>query len=161
MTEYDQWTDEQLEIESAAMQAELTRRRTLVSAEAQMNSLSQLYLNASGVQQEDEWRQPEGAHDSYPATWVVTHNGKRWVSTLSGNVWEPGTTGWRQLGDDEDVIVPWVQPVGAHDAYKVGDKVTHDAKTWISNAPNNVWTPGVYGWSEILVKGKADQGEGV
>ena len=45
------------------------------------------------------------------------------------------------------VIADWVQPAGAHDAYMQGDIVTHNGQTWISNIDNNVWEPGVYGWS--------------
>jgi len=48
-----------------------------------------------------------------------------------------------------DVIAAWVQPAGAHDAYQIGDKVTHTNKTWESTAANNVWEPGVYGWVQI------------
>ena len=47
------------------------------------------------------------------------------------------------------VIEPWSQPQGAHDAYQKDDKVTHKDKTWISTAKDNVWEPGVYGWSEV------------
>ena len=43
----------------------------------------------------------------------------------------------------------WVQPTGAHDAYNIGDKVTHNGKTWVSDVDNNVWEPGVYGWKCI------------
>ena len=39
----------------------------------------------------------------------------------------------------------WVQPTGATDAYKAGDKVTYDGKHWVSTADSNVWQPGVYG----------------
>ena len=42
----------------------------------------------------------------------------------------------------------WVQPTGAHDAYKQGDKVTFDNKHWVSTVNDNVWQPGVYGWNE-------------
>ena len=45
-------------------------------------------------------------------------------------------------------IAPWAQPFGAHDAYAIGDKVTHNGKTWISTTNANVWKPGVYGWDE-------------
>lgn len=41
----------------------------------------------------------------------------------------------------------WVQPTGAHDAYKKGDKATHNGLRWISEADSNVWEPGVYGWT--------------
>ena len=43
----------------------------------------------------------------------------------------------------------WVQPVGSSDAYNKGDKVSHDGKHWVSDVDNNVWAPGVYGWSEV------------
>ena len=42
----------------------------------------------------------------------------------------------------------WIQPAGAHDAYHLGDKVTHNGLHWISNVDNNVWEPGVYGWDQ-------------
>ena len=42
----------------------------------------------------------------------------------------------------------WVQPLGAHDAYNIGAKVTHAGKRWTSNIDANVWEPGVYGWTE-------------
>lgn len=44
----------------------------------------------------------------------------------------------------------WVQPTGAHDAYGLGSKVTHNGKKWTSNVENNVWEPGVYGWTEVI-----------
>lgn len=43
----------------------------------------------------------------------------------------------------------WVQPIGAHDAYAQGAKVSHNGKKWTSNVENNVWEPGVYGWTEV------------
>jgi hypothetical protein len=49
----------------------------------------------------------------------------------------------------ETLIAPWKQPTGAHDAYQIGDKVTHNGKTWECTVANNVWEPGVYGWIEI------------
>src|SRR5574343_60400 len=54
-------------------------------------------------------------------------------------------------------IAPWIQPLGAHDAYnKPGsglpksDPVTHNSKTWTSTINANVWEPGVYGWTEQI-----------
>lgn len=49
---------------------------------------------------------------------------------------------------DEDTIYPWEQPDSTN-PYKIGDKVTHNDKTWISTVDNNVWEPGVYGWEEV------------
>ena len=42
----------------------------------------------------------------------------------------------------------WVQPTGAHDAYDLGSKVSHNGKHWISDINANVYEPGVYGWHE-------------
>ena len=44
----------------------------------------------------------------------------------------------------------WVRPTGAHDAYEQGAKVSHNGKKWTSNVENNVWEPGVYGWTEVI-----------
>lgn len=45
-----------------------------------------------------------------------------------------------------EVIPEWRQPQGSHDAYQMGDKVTHKDQTWVSTEDNNVWEPDVYGW---------------
>lgn len=41
---------------------------------------------------------------------------------------------------------PWQQPTGGHDAYNLGDRVTHNGNTWESTVNANVWAPGVFGW---------------
>lgn len=55
---------------------------------------------------------------------------------------------WVSISDPAEEWPEWSQPVGAHDAYQTGDKVTYNGKHWISTADNNVWQPGVYGWAE-------------
>ena len=49
---------------------------------------------------------------------------------------------------DENVIPAWEQPDSTN-GYIIGDKVTHNNKTWISTVDNNVWEPGIYGWEEV------------
>lgn len=49
---------------------------------------------------------------------------------------------------DETVVPEWEQPDSTN-PYKIGDKVTHAGKTWVSSVDNNVWEPGVYGWDEV------------
>ena len=55
---------------------------------------------------------------------------------------------WTKIGNPAEEWPEWVQPIGAHDAYKIGDKVTHNGKKWVSTANGNVWQPGVYGWTQ-------------
>ena len=49
---------------------------------------------------------------------------------------------------DETVIPEWEQPDSTN-PYSKGDKVTNNGKTWVSDYDNNVWEPGVFGWSEV------------
>lgn len=44
------------------------------------------------------WVQPLGATDAYNKGDKVSHNGKRWVSKIDNNVWEPGTVDyWEEV----------------------------------------------------------------
>lgn len=58
-------------------------------------------------------------------------------------------------GEDEEPAEPtipeWVQPLGAYDAYKTGDRVTYQGKVYESTIDGNVWAPDAYpaGWKEI------------
>lgn len=47
---------------------------------------------------------------------------------------------------DENTVPAWEQPDSTN-AYMTGDKVTHNGKMWVSDVDNNVWEPGVYGWT--------------
>ena len=49
---------------------------------------------------------------------------------------------------DPEVIPEWEQP-NSTNTYKIGDKVTHNGKTWVSIVDNNSWEPSVYGWEEV------------
>ena len=56
---------------------------------------------------------------------------------------------WTVTSDPAEEFPVWSQPVGAHDAYNTGDKVSHQDKKWASTCDGNVWEPGVYGWEEV------------
>ena len=72
--------------------------------------------------------------------------------------WGPENTPalWTQIGDPSEEYPEWSQPIGAHDAYPLGAKVSHNGKKWVSDVASNVWEPGVYGWSEYT-KDDAEQ----
>lgn len=99
-----------------------------------------------------EWVQPEGAHDAYPLGQVIKFEDKLWISTTAANVQKPGVSGWRQVSlTNPTQAFPWVQPAGAHDAYKIGDKITFNGFTWESLINANVWSPTGYpaGWKKL------------
>lgn len=56
---------------------------------------------------------------------------------------------WVEVSDPSVEFPEWKQPVGATDAYAKNSKVSHNEKHWISDVDNNVWEPGVYGWTEV------------
>lgn len=60
---------------------------------------------------------------------------------------------WQRIGNPLDEWPEWVPYLGVGDAYRLGDKVTHNGKRWICTAVGgdgiwNIWEPGVYGWTE-------------
>ena len=55
---------------------------------------------------------------------------------------------WIPIGRPGEEFPDWSQPLGAHDAYGKGDKVSHNNKKWISTVDGNSWEPGIYGWEE-------------
>ena len=83
----------------------------------------------------------------------MQYGGKLWrclQAHTSQDGWEPesATSLWSKvLIPDETVIPEWEQPDSTN-PYSAGDKVNHNGKTWVSDIDNNVWEPGVYGWTE-------------
>lgn len=65
------------------------------------------------------------------------------VATLEGGQVEPE--------EPTEEYPEYVQPTGAHDAYKIGDKITYKGKKYECLIDGCVWTPDDYpqGWKEI------------
>ena len=90
---------------------------------------------------------------AYTTGYKVQHGGKLWCCLqdhTSQDGWKPDSVPslWAKvLIPDETVAPEWEQPDSTN-PYSVGDKVTHNGKTWVSDVDNNVWEPGVYGWTE-------------
>lgn len=65
--------------------------------------------------------------------------------------WTPDITpALYQRLDDPSIEYPeWIPPTGAHDAYPMGAKASHNGKRWESEIDANVYEPGVYGWKEV------------
>lgn len=68
----------------------------------------------------------------------------------SQSTWTPDAAPslWVRIDDPSIEWPEWVQPTGATDAYRLGAKVSHNEKHWISTIDYNTYEPGVYGWSE-------------
>lgn len=119
------------------------------------------------------WVKPQyGTTDMYHAGEYMVYTDGNTYECVSDTVYSPDeyAQAWRVVGEasepdggeggesggEEDVQEPsteeypaWVQPTGAHDAYAQGAKVSHNGKKWTSDVANNVWEPGVFGWTEV------------
>ena len=122
------------------------------------------------------WTQPLCAVDAYNLGDIVSYNGKLYKSIINANVWAPdvypagweeytestgggdsGETGGGDSGTTEpetpptETIPDFVQPTGAHDAYKKGDKVKFEGKIYESLIDSNTYSPSAYpaGWKEV------------
>lgn len=65
---------------------------------------------------------------------------------------------WTTTADPTEEYPQWSQPVGAHDAYMTGDKVTYNDLHYISIVDNNVWQPDVYGWELVVEETETQAG---
>lgn len=103
----------------------------------------------------DEW-DPNGVKYEKDVS-RVQYEGYLWKclqSHTSQISWNPKDANslWVRIDDPAEEWPEWRQPEGAHDAYAKGAKVTHNEKHWISDVDNNVWEPGVYGWTESPIE---------
>ncbi|MCL2703752.1 MAG: hypothetical protein FWE91_09115 [Defluviitaleaceae bacterium] len=89
---------------------------------------------------------------------IVRDNGELYRSihnvTNAGQNTKPSATPsmWTRIADPAEEFPQWIQPLGGHDAYPAGAKVTHNGKRWENIHGNgNIWEPSVFGWREITV----------
>ena len=64
-------------------------------------------------------------------------------------------------GSTTEVVSEWKQPLGAHDAYKQGDKVSFNGKVYKSKNDGNVYSPEAYpqGWELVEEKEEGQEGK--
>ena len=94
------------------------------------------------------------AQTAYKAGAIRLHAGRLYrcvQAHTSQENWTPDAAAslWAEIADPSEEWPKWAQPIGAHDAYSAGAKVSHSEKKWTSDLDNNVWEPGVYGWTEV------------
>ena len=58
---------------------------------------TRLGVDVSDPEAVPEWRRPTGAQDAYRKGQRVRYGGRVFESTVDGNVWVPGETGWAEV----------------------------------------------------------------
>lgn len=157
--QYVDMADEEITaMQSAQLAAEAAERtRPMTESEVSRMLISQ-QINSLTVDDNTALRMTEfypawATGTDYAAGFKVQRGGtlyKCLQSHTSQPDWTPDAAPslWAKvLIPDETVIPEWEQPDSTN-PYRAGDKVTHNGKTWTSTVDNNVWEPGVYGWTE-------------
>jgi hypothetical protein len=64
---------------------------------------------------------------------------------------ETSTSLYKKIGVTEEGYAEWVQPLGASDAYNIGDVVSYNGVLYKSTIDGNVWSPADYpaGWEVV------------
>ena len=145
-------------MQAEAKKAEKIERTRPLTAEEVTAMLIKQQINTITVDDQTALRMVEfypewAAGVAYTAEYKVQRSGKLWrclQDHTSQDGWEPESAPslWAKvLIPDETVVPEWEQPDSTN-PYSAGDKVSHNGKTWVSDIDNNVWEPGVYGWTE-------------
>lgn len=151
-------SDEIAAMEAEAAKFEAQERTRSLTADEVTRLLITQQINAIEVDDQTALRMVEyypewSSGQAYTAGYKVQYGGTLWrclQAHTSQDGWEPENAPslWAKvLIPNPDVIPEWEQPDSTN-PYMTGDKVTHNGKTWVSEVDNNVWEPGVYGWSE-------------
>ena len=145
-------------VQEAATKAEAEEKRRPLTLPEVQEMMVRAQINTLTVDDNTALRMtefyPEWATDTdYAVGFKVQYGGKLYKclqAHTSQADWTPEAAPslWAKvLIPDETVIPEWEQPDSTN-PYSKGDKVTHNGKTWTSTVDNNVWEPGVFGWSQ-------------
>lgn len=154
----DMTTEELVAMMDAAAQAEAEEKHRPLSLGEVQEMMVRAQINTLSVDDATALRMvayyPDWtAGTAYAAGDRLVYNGdlyKVLQAHTAQEQWEPDASPSlfaKVLIPDSNAIPAWEQPDSTN-AYMKGDKVTRNGKTWVSDVDNNVWEPGVYGWTE-------------
>ena len=96
-------------------------------------------------------RQNAKAENSYASVQEQINRIYEKLDSIEVRVAKLEETGGPTKPEPEKEYPEYVQPQGAHDAYKIGDKITYKGKKYICKLDNCVWSPETYpqAWQEV------------
>lgn len=94
---------------------------------------------------DNEHRQSYVTYDGLLYKCVQTHTSQAdWTPVAAVSL-------WARTSDPAEEWPEWIRPTGAHDAYPLNAKVSHNGKHWINTGKDmNEYEPGVWGWDEVV-----------
>ena len=136
-----------------------------------LNKIAEFYIKGNLSKEEkeeleDEARTNANPENSYATVQTQIDNLAQQIKLLKETV-EANAQGTSALKDAVEklggIVTPpaeqpteeypeYKQPTGAHDAYKIGDKITFEGNKYVCQMDNCVWSPTEYpaGWKKVV-----------
>lgn len=121
-----------------------------------LNKIEESYIKSSLSKEEQEEleemaRQHAKPENSYASLQSQIDDLARRIEALESDVKELKGESTEEPTEPVEEYPEYVQPTGAHDAYKIGDKITYNGKHYECIFDNCVWNPDEYpsGWKEV------------
>lgn len=118
-----------------------------------LNKIDEFYVQDSLTKEQKEELEEEARKNANPVNSYADFQTQidklaERITVLENKLSSSGTG---SEGAEEDEYPEYVQPTGAHDAYKIGDKITYNGKHYECIYDGCVWTPDAYpqGWKLI------------
>ena len=172
----DKYAKEEIKVINEKLKEAETIKETLEEIKQQQHVLKQnqenqakAFILATDLTEEDKAIFMDSFEDyqigvSYQSGKVLDYNGTLyeviqshtsqadWLPDNTPSLYKLFTRGSTTVdGEVVDIVSDFKQPTGAHDAYKLRDKVNFNGKVYESTIDNNAYSPETYpqGWKEV------------
>lgn len=121
-----------------------------------LNKIAEYYIKGNLSKEEkeeleDEARNNANPENSYAPLETQLNEVFKRIKSLEGRVSISEGNNPEEPSEPVEEYPEYVKPTGAHDAYKIGDKITYNGKHYECIFDGCVWNPEEYpqGWKEV------------
>ena len=122
-----------------------------------LNKIAEYYIKGNLSKEEKEELEEEARNNanpvnSYAPIMEQLNEAFKKIEALESDVKELKGESTEEPIEPVEEYPEYVKPTGAHDAYKIGDKITYNGKHYECIFDNCVWNPDEYpsGWKEVV-----------